>query len=295
MTTYYAVTPSVTTSGSVAAQSQSIGNIRNAFIACGFTRTLQSGSVDNLSTLSADTTLNIRRTFDIFAFNDSWQVTHPLFIYVSYWTGISSSGHFRIQYAMGTSHDSSGSLTGNSTLTEIQDTTSSSYAQYTNVPVYASGDGSYMTLLSYANLTEMGQFAVFERFYDQYGQPTGSGFHMIGTNANSGSKIIYSQACNYGQTPPLQESINIPCIKPSLGPSVYNGVLLLGQIFPFVGRPMNPSPNILLGDGIGFPTSYELTEYTMYNTTRQYIVGPSNLSQTNTIIFPSTRFLLRYT
>lgn len=195
---------------------------------------------------------------------------------------------------MGTAHNNSGSLTGASTLTEITYTANWAYSTQTNQPIYASGDGSYMTMFMYTDNATTAQMAVFERFYDINGNPTGSGFHMVGTNNNSTAKIIYSQACNYGQSPPTRESISMPCLKPSRAPSIYNGTLLLGQIFPFVGYPANPSPNILLGDSTGFPTAYQSAQYTMYGTIRNYLVGTSVLSQASSRIFPNNRFLLRY-
>lgn len=295
MATYYAVTPSVTTSGSATAQSESIGNIRNAFLACGFTRTLQSGSVDDLTTLSITPATSTLRTFDIFAFNDIWQATHPLFIRVRYFTGPSSGpSALECYFSMGTAHNSSGSFTGTSTLTEIANTTNWNHTVQTNQPIYASGDGSYMAISIYGNTATTAQLAVFERFYDANGLPTGSGFHMVGTNNNSTDKIIYSQACYHGQTPPARDSIAIPCLRPTRTPLIYNGNLLLGMIFPFVGKPMNPSPNILIGNSTTFPTAYATSTYTMYGSSRTYIPLSSAYNQTNSQVFPNSRFLLRY-
>jgi hypothetical protein len=278
--------------------SQSIGNIRNAFTSCGFIRTLQSGSIDDLTTLPTGGFSATRLTYDIFAFNDSWQATHPLFIRVRYFTGTAASPPqpgLECYFSMGTAHDSSGSFTGVSTLTEITNTANWSYSPVqTNQPIYASGDGSYMALSIYGNSALTAQLAVFERFYDANGLPTGSGFHMVGTNNNSTAKIIYSQACYHGQAPPVRDSIAIPCLEPTRNPSIYNGNLLLGMIFPFIGKPMNPSPNILIGDTTTFPTSYLTSTYTMYGTARTYIPLTSAYNNTNSQIFTNTRFLLRY-
>jgi hypothetical protein len=195
---------------------------------------------------------------------------------------------------MGTAHNSSGSFTGVSTLTEITNTANWSYTVQTNQPTYASGDGSYMAISIHGNQATTAQLAVFERFYDANGLPTGSGFHMVGTNNNSTAKIIYSQACYYGQPPTTRDSIAIPCIKPSRAPSTYNGNRILGMVFPFIGRPMNPSPNILFGDTTTFPTAYTTTTYTMYGTPRTYIPLSTAHNQTNSQIFSNNRFLLRY-
>lgn len=296
MTTYYTVTPVVTTSGSATDQEQTINNVRNAFLSCSFTRTVQSGSVDDLSTLPVEIGNGTVRTYDIFAFNDSWQATHPLFIRVRYATGNAASPQsgFQCLFSMGTAHNSSGSFTGTSTLTEISYTANWSYTTQTNQPIHASGDGSYMAMSIYGDQATTAQLAVFERFYDANGLPTGSGFHMVGTNNNSTAKIIYSQACYHGQTPPTRDSIAIPCIRPTRTSLIYNGNLLLGMIFPFVGRPMNPSPNILIGNSTTFPTAYATSTYTMYGSSRTYIVLGSAYTQASSQVFPSSRFLLRY-
>ena len=293
MATYFASTPLVSASGSN--QIATIGNIRNAFLSCSFIRTVQSGSVDDLSTLPSASQADVVRTYDIFAFNDGLQATSPLFIKIQYLTGPSSTpGSFRYNYQMGTAHDSSGSLTGVSTLTTIANTANSNTTLATNQPVYASGDGSYMTLAAYSDNSFVAQLSVFERFYDSSGNITGSGFHMVGTNANETNKAIYAQACYAGQTPPTRDTVAIPCTKPSRVPSTYNGVLLLGTVYPFIGKPLNPSPNILIGDSTTFPTAYATANYTMYGVNRTYRVLTSAFNQTNSQVFANSRFLLRY-
>ena len=293
MATYYAETPVVTSAGT--GSFATIGNIRNAFLSCSFIRTVQSGSVDDLTTLPTGSQIDVVRTYDIFAFNDSLQATFPLFIKVLYFTGPTGTpASFRYHYQMGTAHDSSGSLTGVSTLTTIANTANSSVALAKNQPVYASGDGSYMTLAAYSNSSLVAQLSVFERFYDSSGNITGSGFHMVGTNANESSKAIFAQACYTGLTPPTRDTVAIPCTKPSRVPSTYNGVLLLGTVYPFIGKPLNPSPNILIGDSTTFPTAYATANYTMYGTTRNYIVLSSAFNQASSQVFANSRFLLRY-
>jgi hypothetical protein len=293
MATYFTTTATVATTGSD--QRTTIANVRNAFLSCSFVRTVQSGSVDDLTTLSTSSVQNTIRTYDIFAFNDSWQATNPLFIKVVYNTGFGATTQqlFYCRFSMGTAHNSSGSLTGTSTLTEVTDTVQNISSPGTNQPIYATGDGSYMTLFLYSSADTCAQMAVFERLYDTNGNSTGSGFHMVATNANGSNKIIYSQACYYGGTPPAREINSIPCVKPTRAPSTYNGTLLLGTVYPFIGKPLNPSPNILLGDSTTFSTPYATQTYTMYGTTRTYRVGTANLSWDPMRIFVNNRFLLR--
>jgi hypothetical protein len=266
--------------------------VRNSFLSCSFTRTAQSGSVDDLSTLTPRLAANALVTYDVFAFNDSWQATQPLFIKVRYLSGVAAGG-IRLDFSMGTANDGFGNLTGSSVLTELTGGITTAAAPLSGSPVFAHGDGSYMTLLTFPNDVNNSQFAVFERFYDNTGQPTGSGFHMIATNAAATSKTVQSQACFVGSAPAPLEFQTIPTSRPSQLPAVYDGRLILGLIYPFVGMPLNPSPNILLGNSTDFTVPYQLINYTVYGTTRPYRHAGSTLSQATSRVFTDGRWLLR--
>ncbi len=296
MATYYAVTPTASMTTNAQAQADTIRNVRNAFLSCSFTRMTVSGSVDDLTTLSTGSVSNTLRTFDIFAFNDSLQATHPLYIRVGYRTSLSNPSPPNYTFQMGTAYNSSGSLTGVSTFTEIADDQGPAATVQFNQPVYASGDGSYMTIFIHA-ATNTAQFAVFERFYDTQGNVTGSGFHMVGVNNTP--KQIHSQAAYYGQTPPTRNTVVLPCILPTRANLFYNGSLLLGTVYPFIGKPLNPSPNILLGNSGTFATPAQSVTYTMYGASKSYIVNPANhvtAATSNGMINSDSnlRYLLRY-
>lgn len=295
MPTYYALTPTASMTVNSTTQSQTIGNIRNAFLSCSFTRIPSSGSIDDLTTLSTSSTAGIERTFDMFAFNDSWQATHPLFIRIGYRTDGSQATTPHITFQMGNSHNNSGSFNGTSTLTQIANTSTGGSSNLTNQPVYASGDGSYMTIFIHSGSGGSAQFAVFERFYDTQGNTTGSGFHMVGIN--NALREVYSQATYYGQTPPVRSTVVLPCTLPTRSNLFYNGSLLLGTIYPFIGKPLNPSPNILLGNSTTFAADYQSVSYKMYGTTRNYIVGSAAYITIYTAMIntdTNLRYLLRY-
>lgn len=270
---------------------ETITDIRNAFLSCSFTRTLQSGSIDDLNTLTPLTTPHTQYTYDIFAFTDALQSTSPVFIKVRYLSGHGTTA-IQIGCQMGTAHDNSGSLAGAERLTEITSTSVQSLGSIVGSSITACGDGSYMTLAVFPQMAH-GQFFVFERLYDTLGQPTGSGFHMLGTDGQTSGKTIYSQVGLVGKAPSTRESSWIPNSRPSRVPATYNGRLVLGLIYPFFGKPYNPSPNILLGTSTDFPNILQSINYTTYGTEKSYIAMGSNFNQTNSQIYTNGRFLLR--
>lgn len=269
-----------------------ISAVRNAFISCSFIRTAQSGSVDNLYSLSARGAANQLVTYDIFAFNDAWQATHPVFIKVRYLSGTATNMP-RLDFSMGTANDGSGSLTGPSTLTETTNATTSAATPVSGTVVFAAGDGSYFTMAAFPELGQSAHFAVFERFYDLNGQPTGSGFHMVATNGSGPNKTVYSQAAVHGSGPGVQESIYVPNSRPSAAPAIYNGRLILGLVYPIAGSTYNPSPNVLLGTSTDFPSAFTTFPYTVYGITRQYRALNSIYSQANSRVHTDGRWILR--
>lgn len=274
-----------------------IADVRNAFLSCSFVRTVQSGSVDDLTTLTPSLTANGQITYDIFAFNDALQSTSPLFIKVRYTPmgGLGSSmASPQLFFQMGTAHDSSGSLTSVDALTEVGTAVGYSTEPTSGSSIYASGDGSYMALTFFPESDEM-QIAVFERLYNTNGQPNGTGFHMMATNAvvPSNGKTLYSQMALNGTAPSLRESVWIPNSRPSREPAIYDGRLVLGLFYPFHGKPYNPSPNILLGTSTDFPTRFMKVAYTVYGTTGTYMYMGSNLDSGNVIQYSNGRILMR--
>ena len=266
--------------------------VRNAFLSCSFTRTSQSGtvglcSVDDLSDTSkilGHSSSQQLVTTDIFAFGDSWQATNPLYIKVSYVVG-AKNWHLRTDWSMGSVHNGSGSLTGVDTLTIIgqsQDSANDASVPTSGTTVWAGGDGSAIALMTFpqhggSNFYGVASWVVFERFYDSNGQPTGSGFHMIGVpcgtfNGVAVTRTVRSQASLYGTAPATQEvgAGCVPNARPSSVPALYDGRLVLGLIYPMAGVPQNPSPNILLGNTTDLSIAYQTFPYTVYGTTRTY-------------------------
>lgn len=269
---------------------ETISSVRDAFISCGFTRTVQSGSLDNITTLIPLAATNQQYTYDVFAFNDAWQATNPLFIKVRYMSGVGITT-VNLFCQMGTAHNSTGSFTGIDTLTEITNPGTSTVTVVSGSSIHGCGDGSFMTLAVFPQMST-GQFFVFERLYTTTGQPTGSGFHMIGTDGSGGaSKNLYSQTALYGSAAASRESGFIPNSKSSRSPSLYDGRFVAGLIYPFAGRPFNPTPNILVAFSTDVTTTLQDLRYTMYGAEQQYINLGSNLS----FLYNNGRFLLRNT
>jgi hypothetical protein len=274
---------------------ETVEDIRNAFLSCSFTRTVQSGSIDNISALNPPITNDQQITYDIFAFNDALQSTSPLFIKVRYrgsGGNAPSCNGIQLWTSMGTAHDNSGSLTGIDALTEVGIASATSFAIVSGSTINASGDGSYMSLVVFPQMLHT-QLAVFERLYDINGQPTGSGFHMLATDVNRTVKTLHSQMALVGKTPATRETIWIPNSRPSRAPSLYDGRLVLGLIYPFFGKPYNPSPNILVGTSTDFPNTLQAVRYTVYGAERLYMALGSNFNVANCQLYTNGRFLLR--
>lgn len=291
MPSYYNVVD-VNNFGDPLRQGQMLSIVRNAFLSCSFTRTTQSGSVDNLYSLGVRSAGNQLLTYDIFAFNDVWQPTNPLFIRVVYNSGGSAQA-IRLDFQMGTAHNSSGSLTGPSTLAIVSGTQLSGVTPTSGSPFFASGDGTYFSMVAFPDQTQNSQLAVFERLYDNNGNPTGSGFHMVATTAAQAAKQVFSQAAFWGSAPAPQESTVIPNSRPSLAPALYSGRLVLGLVYPIIGFLQNPSPNILIGNSTDFAQQYAKLRYTVYGTERTYINAGSAFGQTNSQIYTNGRYLVR--
>jgi hypothetical protein len=233
-------------------------------------------------------------TYDIFAFNDSLQATSPLFVKAEYRTQLFPNS-FHVRFTVGSAHNSSGSITSvDSMISNIGSAGGGVIAPSTD-RIYASGDGSYFVLamgLTTAS-TYGGQISLVERLHDEYGAPTGSGFHLLSTGPNNNSISVTSQATYYNATPAQQQSRRIVHSRPSRAPAVYGGNLILGLIYPFLGKPMPPSPNILLGESTSFGL-FTTTNYKIYNTTLSYIApGTAGLNEFGNI-FTNGRWIIRY-
>lgn len=270
-----------------------INQYRNMFLSCSFIRTVQSGSPDDLNTLPSVTTGNIFITYDIFAFNDSWQATQPLFIKIEYRSSLYSNT-VQLVAEMGSVHNNSGSIVSTDKI--ALGSTTNNYGEAVAVidKIYASGDGSYIAIANTVTHTPSCQVLLCERFYDQYGQPTGSGFHMV--NVRSGATfdqaLVAQQATMYGEAAPTAEQYNVVHTRPNRVPSIYGGNLILGLVYPFVGKPMNPSPNLLFGESTTFSTNYSTVEYSVYGQPNTYI-NTGGVLGTNQRIVSNGRWLMR--
>jgi hypothetical protein len=291
MSTYFTTVPVTNFLDSVH-RGNMISAVRNAFLSCSFVRTVQSGSVDNPYTLGNRSAANQDATYDIFAFDDAWQATHPLFIRVKYRSGTATNS-IALTFQMGTAHNDSGSLIGGSTLTEIIGTNTAVTTATSGSSVFASGDGSYLSLMTFPEQVQISQLAVFERLYDASGNPTGSGFHMAATNAATTNKAIHSHAAFWGSAPGVQEVNALVSTRPSKVPPIYNGRLILGLVYPMIGVPQNPSPNILVGSTGEASELYTAMKYSVYGTERSYVSAGSTFDNVNSRTAPSGRYLIR--
>ena len=274
-----------------------ITDVRNAFLSCSFVRTVQSGSIDNISTIIPRTTTG-QITYDIFAFNDVLQSTSPLFIRIGYLQNGTTNANLTLSFQMGKAHNDSGSLTGIDTLT--QRNTSGYTNVQTNISassIYASGDGGYMTL-AYMPEAAYGQLTVFERLYNSVGVPTGDGHHMIAMSTDGNGftmgRVIGSQMALNGKLPSAIELNALPNSRPSRVPATYDGRLVLGLIYPMYGRPYNPTPNLLLGTSNDFPRLHQRQKYTVYGTERTYVALGSVFENNDVKQYTNGAYLMRY-
>jgi len=270
-----------------------LGSVRDMFLTCSFTRVEVTGSVTDLNTLPAPTLANTLIAYDVFAFNDSWQATHPLYVRANYRTGINRNA-VAVLVEMGSQINVSGSIVSNDKLSgETIVATSNAVFNQGSSSIYASGDGSYISSLVFPTNEQSNQVFLCERFYDQYGQPTGSGFHLL-TTGYSGEAILRQSATLYGQSPPTAETRTAVVIRPSRTPAIYNGNLVLGMVTPFVGKPMFPSRNLLMGESTTFTSTYQTVNYTMYGTSSVYMNAGGLLTQANNHnVYSNSRWLVR--
>lgn len=264
----YNQTISVTNLAYAPVVSEWIGAVRNAFLSCSFVRIPQSGSVDDLTTLGVRTAQRQQITYDVFAFNDALQATTPLFIRIRYFSG-GAPGSMCLNAQMGNAHNGSGSLTGTSVTTEIENGSTTAASPVSGANVIASGDGSYLTLINTPQDTRSGQVLLFERLYNANGQPVSGGFHLCGTSGGSTVNDFTSQVSYSGSSPAPRQTNGPVFLKPTANPALYDGRLLLGLIFPYAGFPLNPTPNMLLATSTEV-SPYQLLKYTVYGQERTY-------------------------
>lgn len=270
-----------------------IGSVRNMFLTCLFTRVEVTGSVDDLTTLSTPTTANSLIAYDVFAFNDSWQASHPLYVRAEYRTVLTAGG-FGVFVEMGSQINVSGSIISADRLVggTVPSTTGATTPAQSG-SIYASGDGSYISSLMFPTSDRSRQVFVCERFYDAFGQPTGSGFHLLSTGM-SGQASLQQSATVYGQARPTPETFNAVTTRPSRTPAIYAGNLVLGMVYPFVGKPMYPSRNLLIGESTTFTTLYQTVNYTMYGTSSVYMNAGGTLTRANNHnVYTNARWLVR--
>jgi hypothetical protein len=84
--------------------------IRDAFEGSGFTNTFPSGNI-NTSSVNPPIAANREQGYDVFAFNDTFQATAPMFVRVGYRSAAGVGGNiFGVNIDIGEYHDTSGSV-----------------------------------------------------------------------------------------------------------------------------------------------------------------------------------------
>lgn len=171
--------------------------LSDAIQAVGLVKTADTGQIDWLTVL-APTLSNQIRGYEIFRFNDALQATSPIFIKISYGSGLYGVGPTNcptIKTAVGKGSDGSGNLTDilhieRETFTN-GNTNSTDYDSYVS-----SGDGSMLafTLWPMSPMDTHGYRFVLERSRDAIGLPTGLAtmcYRVTGnvSSAQTGTKL----------------------------------------------------------------------------------------------------------
>ena len=171
--------------------------LSDAIQAVGLVKTADTGQI-NWLTVSAPTTPDQIRGYEIFRFNDALQSTSPIFIKISYGSGPYGAGPTdcpTIKTEVGKGSNGSGILTD--ILHIERDTLAGGYSDSTNYNSYvSSGDGSMLafTLWPMSSIDTHGYRFVLERSRDAIGLPTGLAtmcYRVTGiiTNASQGTKL----------------------------------------------------------------------------------------------------------
>jgi len=132
--------------------------------------------------------------YEIWRFNDSIQSTNPFFIKVEYGVrSVTSRPSFFL--TVGTSTNGSGTITGVSTSRQ-EITSNVTYAASQTLPSYASGDGSYIALMTNQDSAQNGAPLGFivDRIRDATGIPTGEGITVALNQNNSGQNVGFAQS-----------------------------------------------------------------------------------------------------
>jgi len=239
---------------SAAAFRKWVQGIHDAFVACGWVQTADTGQIADISTLAVPA-INTAAGYRMYRLDDALQATAP--IYIKFEPGVgSSSTRPTLWFTIGRTTNGAGTLS-NLLLARTQ-TNYNSPGITTEVASYASGDGSSLCLAlwpAHGGSTQPVVHLVIERSRDQGGAPTGdawlisagwdtaSSLHrVIGTNGvidasevaemtylavlpgkiNGVSQSVASTLSRDGVTAPV---LPIACIAPGVTPWVSNVIV----------------------------------------------------------------------
>jgi hypothetical protein len=173
-----------------------VAGIRAALEAVGMVRTADTGQIDTATVVKPAATL-ANQGYDIFRLDDALQASCPVFLKIEYGSG-GAADRPGLFLSHGQGSNGAGALTGTRS-TSLQFLAANSRPIGSQLPVYASGDGSSVALMVNLDANQtMGLFLDRPRLAD--GSCTAEGFfHWCGASAGTQRWGVIPQGGQYAQ------------------------------------------------------------------------------------------------
>ena len=152
-------------------------SISDAFIACGLTRSSDTGQI-NWTT--ATFTISATNGYEVFYLNDALHATKPIYLKVEYVTGAGYFDYAGLTFSIGSATNGAGTLTAFSGIPTL--TMTGTYAQGTSIQSWCGGDGSgiALNLAAASGTPSCRRVLILDRTRDATGAITGAGFLFAG-------------------------------------------------------------------------------------------------------------------
>lgn len=173
---------------STAAFRKWVQGIHDAFAACGWVQTEDSGQAV-LSSLAVPTTGQTAAGYEVWRLDDDLQSVAPLFVKIEYGRGHATNNNLEVWVTVGQSTNGAGAI-GSELLARSALVANTSHAGLApELPGYASGDGHSICLIPWPGFVtnNVSWCMVIERSRDEHGTATADGFLIV---AGQGAKAV---------------------------------------------------------------------------------------------------------
>lgn len=250
------------------------GSAVSAMLAtCGLVQTANTGQI-NWTTVAKPTGATTYMGYEIWRFNDSLQSTAPVFIKVEYGSGGTATVP-GMAITVGASTNGAGTISGAKTA-QLPGSATGSSASSSTGNCYASGDGSYLTLMLFPgygpnNSSESTMACCIDRTRNADGTANGEGVLVIATAGRTSSPNATYHCVNFSGTIQGASIYNPPAPIPidTVTSWVTGADVGLVPILPFTPKIHSPALGALLHRSADIVRGTDIS-VSMYGTTHTF-------------------------